>query len=99
MEGVTIVETKVLQELIFKLETLSGRVEAMYQELDGTRKPYLTLREASAFIGFSMAWVNDHKFDIGCSTVGGQVRFKRKDIDWFMQQEYYKSKTPRRKYQ
>jgi hypothetical protein len=98
MEGVTILETKVLQELIDKIIKLSESVEAIRQELDGTRKTYLTLKEASAFIGFSTAWVNEHKFDIGCSTVGGQVRFKRKDVDWFMQQEYYKSKTPRRKY-
>jgi len=87
-----------LKELISKVEAMTKIVEALDEELKGTRKPYLTLREASAIIGYGTKWVDDHKFDIGCSSVGGQVRFKRKDVDWFMETDYYKNKTPRRKY-
>jgi sugar-specific transcriptional regulator TrmB len=96
MDGVSIIETAILQELINKIEKFSERVEAIHQELNDAKKPYLTAHEVSAIIGYTLRWLNDNKQHIGFSMVGGQLRFKRKDVDSYMSQQYFKTKQPKR---
>ncbi|AMR32401.1 hypothetical protein A0256_13695 [Mucilaginibacter sp. PAMC 26640] len=95
MNGVTLFETPAILELIEKITQMSAHVEAMHLELIDLKKPYMTVKEVSVYTGFSTAWVNAHKHDIGCSVVGGSLRFKRKDVEWIMQDEYFKK--PRKK--
>jgi len=90
--GVSIIETEAVLLLISKIEKLSDRVEGMADELKQSKRPYLTAQEVMDITGFSRDWITDHKFDIGCSTKGGKLIFKRKDLDAFIEEDYYKSK-------
>jgi hypothetical protein len=65
MNGLTIVETPTLLELIQKIVQLSERVEAMHLDLKDTKKPYLSAQEVMEITGFGRSWLNDNKQDIG----------------------------------
>lgn len=95
MEGVSIVETKVLEELISKIELLQKTVLLAMEELKQSKKPYLTTQELMEITSFGKTWVSDNKHLIGFSTVGGSLRFKRKDVEDFMDSHYFKTKKKR----
>ncbi len=97
MNGITLFETPAVLELLEKITQLSERVEAMHLELRDTKKPYLTSHEVMGITGFSKNWLNDNKQDIGFSMVGGCLRFKRKDLEEYMESNYFKTKVKRRK--
>ena len=92
MEGISLVETKTLQALIFSVEDMKMTVISTLAELKDTKKPYLTAQDVMELTGFGKTWVNDNKQDIGFSTVGGCLRFKRTDVEEYMNQNYFKSK-------
>lgn len=95
MTGVSLVETQTLNLLIEKVENLQEFVTNISAELKDAKKPYLSVQEVMELTGFSIDWVNDHKQDIGYSNIGRTIRFKRKDVEAYMEQNYFKSK-PRR---
>jgi hypothetical protein len=93
MEGISLVETKTLEALIFSVEDMKMTVVSTLEELKQAKKPYMTAQEVMEITGFSKTWVNDNKQDIGFSTVGGCLRFKRKDVEEFMSQNYFKTQN------
>ena len=97
MNGVTLFETPVVLELIEKITQLSERVEAMHAELTEARKPYLNGKEVMALTGFGHNWLDQNKQHIGYSKMSGCLRFKRKDVEAYMEQNYFKTKISRRK--
>jgi len=92
MEGVTIVETKALQSLIRQIESLQETVLRSLDELKELKKPYLNVAETMELTGFSKSWVNNNKAKIGFCSVDGSIRFKRADVEAFMNLNYFKSK-------
>jgi hypothetical protein len=96
MNGLTVIETPIMLDLIEKVAKLSDRVEAMQNELIDKSKPYLTAQEVMEIAGFGKTWLNDNKQDIGYSMVGGCLRFKRKDLEAYMETNYFKTKQPKR---
>lgn len=92
MEGLTIIETKVLQQYIKSLEDLKLTVMSTIAELKETKSPYMTAQELMDFTKFKKDWVNDNKQLIGYRMVSGQLRFRRSDVIDFMEQNYFKSK-------
>ena len=92
MEGISLVETKTLQALIFSVEDMKMTVVSTLAELKEAKKPYLTAQDVMELTGFGKTWVNDNKQDIGFSMVGGCLRFKRKDVEEYMNQNYFKAK-------
>jgi predicted DNA-binding transcriptional regulator AlpA len=92
MTGVSIVETETLMQLVNTVESLKSTVIGMAAELKDTKKPYLSAQEVMAITGFGKTWLNDNKQDIGFSIVGGSLRFKRKDLEEYMEQNYFKTK-------
>lgn len=93
MEGISLVETAALQALIFSVQDLKSTVLSTVEELKAAKKPYLTTHDVMEITGFGKTWVNDNKQDIGFSMVGGCLRFKRKDVEDYMSQNYFKSKS------
>jgi excisionase family DNA binding protein len=93
MEGISLVETKVLQALIDKVDAIQGYVE----KVTSKDNPYMTIEETAQTMGFTKVWVINNKHDIGFSSIGRSIRFKRKDVEAYMEQNYFKSKSPRRK--
>ncbi len=92
MENISIVETKVLEELIFEVRSLRELVIKTIDELGDVKKPYLTVQDVMNLTGFSIDWVNHHKQDIGYSNIGRTIRFKRKDVEAYMEANYFKAK-------
>ena len=95
MEGVSIVNTAVLEALIGKVTNMETTMLNTLAELKDAKKPYLTAHDLMEITGFGKTWVNDNKQDIGFTTVGGCLRFKRKDVEEYMQQHYFKAKKRR----
>jgi excisionase family DNA binding protein len=96
MQGVTLVESQVLENLIGEVQGLRSVVLSTLKELSETKKPYLTVSEAMELTGFGKTWLMANKQDIGFSSVGGCIRFKRKDVEAYMEANYFKTKSPRR---
>ena len=92
MNGVSLIETETLQALIGSVEDLKLTVMSTIAELKDAKKPYLTGQDLQELTGFSKTWVNDNKQDIGYSIVGGCLRFKRSDVNEYMEKNYFKSK-------
>ena len=92
MEGVSIIETKTLEALIYKVESLQQTVIQTISELKDTKKPYLSAQEVMDITGFGKTWLMANKSDIGYSVVGGCLRFKRKDLEEYMELNYFKNK-------
>lgn len=90
MEGVSIVETKTLQALIFKVEELQERVMLTLEQMGEAKKPFLTLKEAGVLLNKSEKWMHINKHEIGCSKTGGDWLFRRKDIEKYIEQSYFK---------
>lgn len=96
MEGISLVETHTLQALISEVRGLRETVVSTIAELSETKKPYLTPQDLMQITGFGKSWINDNKQDIGFTMIGGCLRFKRKDVEAYMEQNYFKTKTRRK---
>ena len=88
MEGVTIIETKVLQDLIAAIKSMEATVE---KELMRNSEPYLTTEDVCRLLKKSKNWVMLHKAELGFSKRTGTLLFKRKSIDEFIEEDYFKS--------
>jgi hypothetical protein len=97
MEGISLVETQTMQALIAEVKDMKAVVVTALAELASSKKPYLTAQEVMEITGFGHNWLHQHKQDIGYSTIGTSIRFKRKDVEAYMEANYFKSKAPRRK--
>ncbi len=93
MEGVSLIESSVLQSLISEVQNLRSTVLETISELKDARSPYLTTQEVMDMTKFGKTWVNQNKHIIGCSTPNGQLRFKRKDVEAYIEANYVKVKT------
>lgn len=88
MEGVTILETEFLNSLFKRLDN----IEAFVKENKSAQKPWMTLKEVCEYMSKSSTWVDLHKVEIGFTKAGGEVRFKRSDVDAYLESRYYKQK-------
>lgn len=90
MEGVSIVETAVLKQLIDKIENLEHMVSSALNQLKDFQKPYLSAEDVREMTGFSKNWIQLNKNKIGFSKPGKELIFKRKDVEEFLEQNYFK---------
>lgn len=92
MEGVTILPTETLQNLISKIDMMSEQFNQVAQELKESKSPYMNSKQVMAITGNGKTWLNDNKHLIGFSKKNGQLTFKRSDVMEFMERNYYKAK-------
>jgi hypothetical protein len=92
MEGISLVETASLQALITSIEDMKMTVVSTMEELKNAKKDYLTVREVMEITGFTKQWVTNYKQNIGFTCVGSHLRFKRQDVEDFMNRFYVKPK-------
>lgn len=90
MEGITIIETHVLQQLIAKIDTMSDQFNQITQELKEPKSPYMNSKQVMAITGNGKTWLNENKHLIGFSKTNGQLTFKRSDVMEFIEQNYFK---------
>lgn len=87
MNGVSIIENEAVSILLKRLD----RIEAFIKEKDADQK-WMTLKEVCEYMRKSSTWVDLNKGAIGFTKAGGEVRFKRSDVDAYLESRYYKSK-------
>ena len=80
-----------LMDLITKIEDLTAYVkkaEKLQRDYEYSR--FLTPQEVSKLIGFSVSWIERRHEEIGCSNFNGNRRFKRIDVEAFMELYYFR---------
>jgi excisionase family DNA binding protein len=93
MEGVSIVPTETLQALIGSVEKMELIVVSTLAQLkEFETKKWMTINEVAEFTGLSRSAVNTNRVAIGFTDSGNCIRFKRSDVEEFMEQNYFKSK-------
>jgi tRNA nucleotidyltransferase (CCA-adding enzyme) len=90
MEDVTIVSTKQMQALMYKLESISERIEQMEKDRENSTSVWMTTKQVCIYINKQRTWVMAHKSDLGSSKRAGTLLFKRADIDAFINSDYFK---------
>ncbi|MEO6522189.1 MAG: helix-turn-helix domain-containing protein [Mucilaginibacter sp.] len=90
MEGISLVETSTLETLISEVRGLRDTV------LSGKPDRYLSSSDAAAMMGFSEVWICNNKQHIGYSTIGKSIRFKVRDIEAYMEANYFKIQSKRK---
>lgn len=89
---VAIIDNQLIENLISKINSLDAYVNELKTEVEVKSKPYLSTQDIMELTGFSSKWVIDNKSKIGYTEIGSQLRFKRKDVEQFMEQNYIKPK-------
>jgi hypothetical protein len=90
MEGVSIVPTNVLQDLITEVKETRAYITKIKEELEIASSKYMTTAQVCKYINKSENWVLLHKHDLGSSKRSGTLLFKRADIDEFINSDYFK---------
>lgn len=88
MNGVSIIENEAVSILLKRLD----RIEAFIKEKDSDQKQWMTLKEVCEYMRKSSTWVDLNKGNIGFTKAGGECRFKRSDVDAYLESRYYKAK-------
>lgn len=94
--GMALVDSTLLQGLISQVKELQATVMTTVAELKESKKPWLTAQEVQEMTGFGKTWLNDNKQLIGFTTIGGCLRFKRADVEDFIEANYFKVKSKKR---
>ncbi|MBC7566362.1 MAG: helix-turn-helix domain-containing protein [Pedobacter sp.] len=92
---VLVIEAEAYKNLINQFTEMKEFMQKLTDQMYANTKPYLSVTEVCALTGFGKTWVNDNKADIGFSSVGGAIRFKRNDVTEYMEANYFKSKIRR----
>ncbi|WP_069658612.1 hypothetical protein [Arcticibacter eurypsychrophilus] len=90
MQGLTIIETATMEKLLTEIQDLKETVLSAIAEAKDAKKPYLNSQEVMAMLDRGNTWLNDNKFAIGYSKKTGTLLFKRKDVEAFIESDYYK---------
>lgn len=91
MNGLTIIESDVIDTLIQKIEDMSLKIDRISQELIDLKNPYLNTKQVVSMLDKSENWVLLHKNELGVSKSTGSLLFKRKDIMDFIDEGYYRT--------
>lgn len=76
--------------LIDKIDGLKDTVLKVVAELKEAQKPYLSTPEVCELLNVSENWVLLHKDELGSSKKTGKLLFKRKDVEDFIDDGYFK---------
>lgn len=90
MEGVTIIETAVIKELINKIEGLETAIKQATKDAK-VKDPTMTLREVAEYLKKSYGWVVINKHNIGCSNIGGDWLTKQSIVDEYINSTFHKN--------
>lgn len=87
MEGVVIFPQSQAESLVEKVDAFFNALQIMQLN---KQEVYLTLKQVCDKTGFSPKWVHLNKEKIGFCKVGSDLRFKRSDVEAFMEANYFK---------
>ena len=91
MNGVTIIETKKLNALFEQMETMVEFVKQASVPVEPQK--LMTISEVMKMTSLSRSSIDKYKSDIGYTTIGGCYRFKRKDVELYIEENYLSRKA------
>lgn len=90
---VIVIGSEAWKALIFEIEETRKLMQVMFDTMnDAASDRWLSPKEAAEYVGFKPAWIKARSAKIGASQDGCGLRFKRSDIDKYMQKHSFKSK-------
>lgn len=92
MTGITLIETPVLEALINGVKK-SNDLLTQIASAAKVEDNYLSIDEASQYLGFGKSWISERQEEIGYYQDGKDRRFKRADLDAYMANHFIKRKT------
>lgn len=93
MEAVVIVERSVLEKLISEIGEMKSQVREIAKERNDLAKPLMTVKEVCEFLGKGSTWLDANKEKIGFTRAGGELRFRRKDVEAYLEEGYFRRPT------
>ena len=87
MEGLFF-ESSAYKEMMFKLDVVFKLATKPVKEED----KWLTMEDVVSYVGFSRTWVMYRKNKIGCFKDGKDLRFKKSNVDKYMDANSFKVK-------
>jgi excisionase family DNA binding protein len=93
MKGLTIIESEAIDRLTSQISGIEEMFRTTLKELQEAKKPWMTMKEVCEYMGKGSTWLDLNKGEIGFSKAGGEIRFKRKDVDAYLESRYYKSNS------
>lgn len=87
MEGLFF-ESAAYKEMMYKLDVVFKAVTAPVKETD----KWMSMEEVVEYTGFSRTWVMHRKNKIGCFSDGKGLRFKKSNVDKYMEANSFKVK-------
>lgn len=87
MELITF-ESSAFKTLEIKLDFIIKYIQKSESNRDKDR--WLTPKEVAAYVGFTTAWVKERSAIIGASQDSRGLRYKKSDVEKFMQSRYFK---------
>lgn len=90
---VLIFDSEVVQDLISKLDYITElHKKATVEIVRLNTSRWMTIEEVAEFTGFGIDWVGARQYEIGYFNQGGGRRFRRADVDTYMQRHFIQTK-------
>jgi len=89
MEGVTIIETKALENLKLDIKNLNKLIIDLAKKVK-IDDPLLTSVEVQEYLQKGSTWLDANKHKIGCSKIGGEWRFRKSEVDNYINNYHHK---------
>lgn len=90
---VIVIGSEAWKALIFEIEETRKLTQAMFDKMsDAVQDRWLSPRDAAEYTGFKQSWIKARSAKIGAFQDGMGLRYKRSDIDKYMQKNSFKAK-------
>lgn len=90
MDGVTLIETAAFNKLLDKVDKLESFIQEVVRERNLLLKPLMTVKEVCEYLDKGSTWIDQNKTKIGYTKVGGEIRFRRKDVEDYLASGYFR---------
>lgn len=90
---VIVIGSEAWKALIFEIMETRKLVEVMFAKMsDNASDKWLSPKEAAEYVGFKPAWIKARSAKIGASQDGCGLRYKRSNLDKYMESNSFKAK-------
>jgi excisionase family DNA binding protein len=90
MEVIT-VESECFKMMLFNIEQTRKMVERLTEELKKAKGDYwMTPDQVAEYTGFKYTWIYERRNDIGCFREGKGLRFKKSNVEKYMEENSFK---------
>lgn len=90
---VIVISSEAWKVLIFEIMETRKLTQVMFEKMsEAAADRWLTPKEAGEYVGFKQTWIKARSSKIGAFQDGNGLRFKKSDIDAYMEKNSFKAK-------